>query len=158
MSVTMTSSWVSSSLNWVPSPLYPSMLSAQIWYALRFADPVIRGDYPRVMRRILKDRLPVFTPLQKRQLKGSMDFVGLNCYTALYASAPKGNETADDTGALFSCENEWMNVRMNVRMNGLIACFHECVCCKCMLWTNVVIVLQISRIDFICFLSRDGIH
>jgi len=51
-----------------------------------FADPVYFGDYPKVMRDRVGDRLPKFTNEEKEMLKGSSDFFGLNHYTGLYAS------------------------------------------------------------------------
>lgn len=47
-----------------------------------FADPVYLGDYPQVMRDMVGDRLPRFTDDEKRLLKGSSDFFGLNHYSA----------------------------------------------------------------------------
>lgn len=41
-----------------------------------------QGDYPPVMRERVGDRLPAFTEQQKKDLKGSVDFVGLNTYSA----------------------------------------------------------------------------
>ncbi|GMN55331.1 hypothetical protein TIFTF001_024446 [Ficus carica] len=58
-----------------------------------FMDPVIFGDYPQSMRSIVGRRLPKFSEEQKKQLKGSIDFLGLNYYTGLYAeSAPSSND------------------------------------------------------------------
>ncbi|OMO71757.1 Glycoside hydrolase, family 1 [Corchorus olitorius] len=50
-----------------------------------FVEPVIRGDYPQSMRRLVKDRLPIFTSEEKNLIKGSFDFIGLNYYTSRYA-------------------------------------------------------------------------
>ncbi|RXH90413.1 hypothetical protein DVH24_035177 [Malus domestica] len=45
-----------------------------------------------VMRSLVGDRLPKFTKEQSKLLKGSFDFLGLNYYTAYYASyAPPNN-------------------------------------------------------------------
>nr|CAG4714002.1 unnamed protein product [Naegleria fowleri] len=50
-----------------------------------FADPVFFGDYPQVMKDFVEGgRLPQFTPEQKKLLKGSVDFIGLNHYTSNY--------------------------------------------------------------------------
>ncbi|KAJ6777931.1 hypothetical protein OIU74_001834, partial [Salix koriyanagi] len=38
------------------------------------------------MRELVNDRLPKFSPLDYINLKGSLDFVGLNYYTAQYAA------------------------------------------------------------------------
>ncbi|TXG67717.1 hypothetical protein EZV62_008992 [Acer yangbiense] len=39
------------------------------------------------MRMIAKDRLPKFTPKEKKLVKGSVDFMGLNYYTAIFAKS-----------------------------------------------------------------------
>lgn len=57
-----------------------------------FADPVYKGDYPAVMKERLGDRLPSFTEAEKKSLKGSSDFFGLNHYTTMYASDATNNK------------------------------------------------------------------
>ncbi|CAN6268518.1 unnamed protein product [Urochloa humidicola] len=50
-----------------------------------FLDPIILGDYPSEMRRILGPNLPEFTSKQKKKLQATkLDFIGLNHYTTLY--------------------------------------------------------------------------
>lgn len=53
------------------------------WYA----DPIFGndGDYPPSMRAILGDALPKFTPEQRKLLRGSSDFFGLNHYGTAWA-------------------------------------------------------------------------
>ncbi|PHT70826.1 Vicianin hydrolase [Capsicum annuum] len=51
-----------------------------------FLDPITYGDYPASMRANVGRRLPKFTPEQKKLVKGSMDFLGMNYYTTQYAS------------------------------------------------------------------------
>ncbi|KAL4034969.1 hypothetical protein IC575_003643 [Cucumis melo] len=51
------------------------------WYM----HPITYGDYPPVMRGLVKERLPKFSPEESASLKGSIDFLGLNYYTANYA-------------------------------------------------------------------------
>ncbi|KAI4383678.1 hypothetical protein MLD38_009486 [Melastoma candidum] len=51
------------------------------WYL----EPITRGDYPQTMRTLVGTRLPKFTDEESFMLKGSMDFLGLNYYTANYA-------------------------------------------------------------------------
>ncbi len=51
-----------------------------------FADPVYRGDYPPIMKIRLGNRLPTFSEAEKKLLKGSSDFFGLNHYTTMYAA------------------------------------------------------------------------
>ncbi|KAL3828986.1 hypothetical protein ACJIZ3_017788 [Penstemon smallii] len=54
----------------------------QLGWCLR---PVIFGDYPDTMKLYADTRLPRFTDDQSKNLKGSVDFVGVNYYTSLYA-------------------------------------------------------------------------
>mmetsp|Transcript_98686 Transcript_98686/g.287829 ORF Transcript_98686/g.287829 Transcript_98686/m.287829 type:complete len:1158 (+) Transcript_98686:104-3577(+) len=49
-----------------------------------FAGPVWKGDYPKSMRQRCKQRLPQFTETEKRHLKGTADFFGLNHYSTVY--------------------------------------------------------------------------
>jgi beta-glucosidase len=57
---------------------------AYAWHGAWFADPVYFGDYPKVMKERVGDRLPVFTEEEKKLIKGSSDFFGLNHYTSSY--------------------------------------------------------------------------
>nr|BAP90524.1 beta-primeverosidase [Ophiorrhiza pumila] len=50
-----------------------------------FLDPLTYGDYPENMRRFVGDRLPKFTAEESKLVKGSLDFLGMNYYTANYA-------------------------------------------------------------------------
>ncbi|KAF8041153.1 hypothetical protein BT93_B3162 [Corymbia citriodora subsp. variegata] len=56
-----------------------------------FLHPITYGDYPPSMRSLVGNRLPKFTEEQSRQLKGSIDFLGLNYYTTYYAAYSPGN-------------------------------------------------------------------
>jgi len=49
-----------------------------------FGDPVVFGDYPESMKRLLGDRLTAFSAEEKEALKGSYDFIGLNNYATYY--------------------------------------------------------------------------
>ncbi|PON69727.1 Glycoside hydrolase [Parasponia andersonii] len=51
-----------------------------------FMDPLTNGEYPHSMRSLVGERLPKFTKLQSKIVKGSFDFIGLNYYTSNYAS------------------------------------------------------------------------
>ncbi|KAH9323676.1 hypothetical protein KI387_018315, partial [Taxus chinensis] len=50
-----------------------------------FMDPIYKGDYPASMRKMVGSRLPKFSKKQSKLVKGSLDFVGINHYTTLYA-------------------------------------------------------------------------
>ncbi|KAK6147447.1 hypothetical protein DH2020_018359 [Rehmannia glutinosa] len=47
-----------------------------------FVEPIVTGDYPKVMRDRVKERLPVFKPEEEKLVKGSYDFIGMNYYTS----------------------------------------------------------------------------
>ncbi|KAK4608270.1 hypothetical protein RGQ29_001897, partial [Quercus rubra] len=51
-----------------------------------FMDPLTNGDYPHSMRSLVGNRLPKFTKDQSKLVKGSLDFLGLNYYTANYVA------------------------------------------------------------------------
>ncbi|PON69725.1 Glycoside hydrolase [Parasponia andersonii] len=51
-----------------------------------FMDPLTNGDYPHSMRSLVGNRLPKFTKEETKLVKGSLDFLGLNYYTANYAA------------------------------------------------------------------------
>ncbi|PIA58417.1 hypothetical protein AQUCO_00500383v1 [Aquilegia coerulea] len=50
-----------------------------------FLDPLFFGNYPLSMQTLVGDRLPEITPKMSKFLVGSLDFIGLNHYTTLYA-------------------------------------------------------------------------
>jgi beta-glucosidase len=47
-------------------------------------EPFIYGDYPGSMKRLVEDRLLKFTEDEKKLVKGSFDFIGINYYTSTY--------------------------------------------------------------------------
>ncbi|KAL0736983.1 hypothetical protein Bca4012_013193 [Brassica carinata] len=51
-----------------------------------FLDPLVYGEYPMIMRLLVGDRLPKFTPQESDLVKGSLDFLGLNYYVTQYAT------------------------------------------------------------------------
>ncbi|CAN6887169.1 unnamed protein product [Brassica oleracea] len=46
--------------------------------------PLVFGDYPDAMKRVLGSRLPVFSEEESEKVKGSSDFVGIIHYTTVY--------------------------------------------------------------------------
>ncbi|PIA30694.1 hypothetical protein AQUCO_05400061v1 [Aquilegia coerulea] len=48
-------------------------------------DPLLHGDYPPEMRQYLGDQLPTFSPEEVNIVKGSIDYIGFNHYSTLYA-------------------------------------------------------------------------
>jgi len=58
----------------------------RIYVLDRFLHPLVYGEYPRIMRALVANRLPKFTLAESKLVKGSYDFIGLNYYTANYAA------------------------------------------------------------------------
>ncbi|XP_059647408.1 putative beta-glucosidase 41 isoform X2 [Cornus florida] len=50
-----------------------------------FLDPLLLGGYPLSMQKLVGKRLPEINPEVSRLLVGTLDFVGINHYTTLYA-------------------------------------------------------------------------
>ncbi|KAL7131049.1 hypothetical protein ABFS83_13G173700 [Erythranthe nasuta] len=50
-----------------------------------FLDPLLLGEYPVSMQKLVAERLPKITYETSQLLKGSLDFIGINHYTTLYA-------------------------------------------------------------------------
>ncbi|KAL6314521.1 hypothetical protein AAG906_026857 [Vitis piasezkii] len=48
-------------------------------------DPLLNGDYPPEMYRLLGENMPKFSPDELKKIKGSIDFIGINHYSSLYA-------------------------------------------------------------------------
>ncbi|KAL1816574.1 hypothetical protein ACET3Z_019148 [Daucus carota] len=48
-----------------------------------FLNPLVYGDYPDVMKKNAETRIPTFTKLESRLIKGSFDFLGLNHYSTI---------------------------------------------------------------------------
>nr|XP_027102880.1 furcatin hydrolase-like [Coffea arabica] len=67
-----------------------------------FLDPLVFGDYPQSMRRLVGKRLPRFTREQSQLVKGSLDFLGVNYYTSNFAAnahfhnGPNNSYTTDN--------------------------------------------------------------
>lgn len=55
---------------------------ANDFYIGWFADPLVYGDYPEKIKRNAGSRIPSFTPLESEEVKGSVDFFGINFYSA----------------------------------------------------------------------------
>ncbi|XP_014492884.1 beta-glucosidase 40 [Vigna radiata var. radiata] len=67
-----------------------------------FLEPLVYGDYPKIMRKRVGNRLPTFSKSQATLLKGSFDFVGINHYTTLYVYnvAVSLHDYIEDSGVL----------------------------------------------------------
>ena len=55
-----------------------------LWFLCRIVDPLLFGDYPEIMKKIAGTRIPAFTKSESKQVKGSIDFLGLNHYVTFY--------------------------------------------------------------------------
>ncbi|KAF5455247.1 hypothetical protein F2P56_024846 [Juglans regia] len=49
-----------------------------------FLDPLVFGDYPTIMKQNVGSRLPAFTNLESKLVKGSFDFIGIIHYNNMY--------------------------------------------------------------------------
>ncbi|KAL6853788.1 hypothetical protein ACP4OV_019817 [Aristida adscensionis] len=49
-------------------------------------EPLVFGDYPQVMKKIVGSRLPSFTKEQSEVVRGALDFIGINHYYSLYVN------------------------------------------------------------------------
>lgn len=47
-------------------------------------NPLVFGDYPDIVKERAQTRIPAFTKFESEQVKGSLDFIGLNHYTTTY--------------------------------------------------------------------------
>lgn len=55
-----------------------------VWFRLGwFLAPVLTGQYPNIMREIVGDRLPSFSPEEAEMIRGSVDVIALNYYTSM---------------------------------------------------------------------------
>lgn len=61
------------------------MLLKKFKKKIRFLGPLIYGEYPASMQSLVGARLPQFSILESRLVAGSIDFLGVNHYTSLYA-------------------------------------------------------------------------
>lgn len=54
-------------------------------------DPLVFGDYPKIMKKNAGSRIPAFTSVESKFVKGSIDFVGVNFYTTAYIKDQSSN-------------------------------------------------------------------
>ncbi|XP_021286813.1 beta-glucosidase 13-like [Herrania umbratica] len=80
-----------------------------------FMEPLVRGRYPLSMRRLVKDRLPVFSAKEEKLVKGSFDFIGINYYTSRYAKHIPVNPQAAPVSYLAD-----QHVNASVTKNGVL--------------------------------------
>lgn len=49
-------------------------------FVCRVLDPLVFGDYPKTMKKNAGSRIPSFTKLESKMVKGSFDFIGIIHY------------------------------------------------------------------------------
>ncbi|XP_004299546.1 PREDICTED: beta-glucosidase 44-like [Fragaria vesca subsp. vesca] len=81
-----------------------------------FIHPIVYGEYPKTMQHIVGDRLPKFTKEEVKMVKGSIDFVGINQYTAYYMYDPHQNKTKPNA---LGYQNDW-NAGFAFEKNGVL--------------------------------------
>ena len=60
----------------------------------RFMEPLVFGNYPFIMKALIRDELPEFIEAENDLVRGSFHFMGDNYYTSRYAlSSPFINMT-----------------------------------------------------------------
>nr|XP_004492287.1 beta-glucosidase 30-like [Cicer arietinum] len=74
--------------DYIPFSRKPEDVAATVrlrdFYTGWVLEPVMKGDYPQSMKSLVGDRLPKFTEEEKKLLKGSIDFYGINYYRSFY--------------------------------------------------------------------------
>lgn len=60
-----------------------------------FVEPIVSGYYPESMETNVGERLPKFSEKEKKLVKGSYDFLGINYYTACYCSNDSTKPTTE---------------------------------------------------------------
>ena len=62
-----------------------------------FLDPVVYGDYPDSLKARAGADLPAFSAAERAQLRGSVDYLGVNYYTSRYVAAPDAAHTPTES-------------------------------------------------------------
>ncbi|ONK62937.1 uncharacterized protein A4U43_C07F9670 [Asparagus officinalis] len=97
---------------------------AQIFFTGWFMEPLVHGDYPKIMRKAAGKKMPKFSSKQSKQLMNSFDFVGVNYYATVnvvdgpnhvpaYQRDFMGDICANITGLWMSGGRESMEAGMN---------------------------------------------
>jgi len=71
-------------------------------------EPLTKGKYPDIMRKLVGRRLPKFNKKEAKLVKGSYDFLGINYYQTQYvyaipANPPNRLTVLNDSLSAFSC-------------------------------------------------------
>ncbi|XP_050289330.1 beta-glucosidase 11-like isoform X27 [Quercus robur] len=73
---------------------------ANDFYLGWFVNPLVFGDYPQTMKKIVGSRLPSFTYAESSQVKGSFDFIGVNHYITMYVKDNPSSVNTEDRDAM----------------------------------------------------------
>ncbi|XP_073314575.1 beta-glucosidase 10-like isoform X3 [Primulina huaijiensis] len=69
---------------------------ANDFYTGWLLDPLIFGDYPEIVKKNAGTRIPAFTKDELEQIKGAIDFIGVNHYTTIFVKDyPAALQTAN---------------------------------------------------------------
>lgn len=71
---------------------------SSLWSCLcfRFLNPLVNGDYPKIMKKNAGRKIPVFTKDESTHIKGSIDFIAVNHYDTLYVRDKSSNLEMDN--------------------------------------------------------------
>ena len=73
----------------------------------RIANPLVFGDYPDSMKKLVGSRIPTFTNHESELVRGSFDFFGVIHYTTCYVQ--------DDPGSLVLKQRDFnLDVAANI--------------------------------------------
>ncbi|OMP04537.1 Glycoside hydrolase, family 1 [Corchorus olitorius] len=81
-----------------------------------FLDPLFLGDYPHSMKSLVGERLPQISPEMSKLLVGSLDFIGINHYTTLYAKNDRTRirklilQDASTDAAVITTASSWLRI------------------------------------------------
>lgn len=92
----------------------------------RVLEPLFNGDYPKVMRQLVGDRLPRFTEKERKMVKGSTDFIGINYYNSHYARHESNrsnisNASADNYDAFAVQEGKLLFAQINFYYTSIVS-------------------------------------
>ncbi|XP_050289334.1 beta-glucosidase 11-like isoform X31 [Quercus robur] len=73
---------------------------ANDFYLGWFVNPLVFGDYPQTLKKIVGSRLPSFTFAESSQVKGSFDFIGVNHYVTKYVKDNPSSVNTEDRDAV----------------------------------------------------------
>ncbi|KAL8140148.1 hypothetical protein V2J09_006169 [Rumex salicifolius] len=86
-----------------------------------FMDPITVGEYPDDMKKLAGNRLPRFSKEESALVKGSYDFLGLNYYTANYASSYHGRQNAASNLSFITDAHVNLTTSRNGKLIGPVA-------------------------------------